>query len=432
MRYELETLEKIMFYDTQGIMTSFPLYVYKTKDKVNKEVLEQALDNAIKCHPLFGCRLSEDEKGPYLETNPDKPVVPYLDPEEEFYYGNKANNNYLWIVGIHEDEIIYTGYHGFTDGMGATAFMRSVLYYYFSLQGIKCDPGKAVTLEKITPEYLEKETECSVRNNGAEDHPSLIKQSQLQPSIFPDELLKEDPQDYEITNLAISLADIKKKCAEYDVSQFAVMTSYLAQAVASVLPGSDDVVLMNIIADMRGVLDSITTHNCVMSVPITFAEKDMMNKSDQMIATMFRTKLDIGYNRDEALHNCFNNAQMEKQIGGNREYLSAAAAQITKQFAFNLPIASLTYTHLTHTGFSSDILEELDDVYISYAGYKKDGKQGIRALNAVTADKVINLMIIDGTKDEKIVKALERRLEEVGVSYKTTKLDRYKGILYRR
>ena len=37
MRYELEILEKIMFYDTEGITTRFPLYIYRTKEKVNRE-----------------------------------------------------------------------------------------------------------------------------------------------------------------------------------------------------------------------------------------------------------------------------------------------------------------------------------------------------------------------------------------------------------
>lgn len=431
MRYELEILEKIMFYDTEGITTRFPLYIYRTKEKVNREALKAAVGYAIQCHPLFGCRLAEDEKGPYLETNPEKPVIPELNPDEIYHYGDSANHNYPWIVGCRDREIIYTGYHGITDGMGATFFMRTVLYYYFKAQGIECAPGKAVTLEMATPEYLEKETECSIRMHGTEDVPSLYKPSALQPTVFPDDMLVENTEACAIHNLAISLADIKGKSGEYDVSQFAVIATYVAQAICSVLPGEDNVVMMNIIADMRGMLDSSTTHNCVMSVPVTFSQKDLV-KSDELLCTMFRARLDLGFNKDEVMHSCFNSAQLEQQIGGSKEYLAGAAMQITKQYGFNVPVASVAYTHLTHTGFSDDMLRELDDVYINTSGFKVMGKQAIIALNAVTTDKLINLLMVDGTKGEQIIKALEKRLTESQVSFETTELDKYKGIIYRR
>lgn len=431
MRYELEMLEKILYYDAEGISTRFPLYVYRTKENVNKEALDAAVNYAIQCHPLYGCRLAEDEKGPYLETNPEKPIIPQLNPTTEYCFGNAGNHNYPWVVGFYGREIIYTGHHGITDGMGATMFMRTVLYYYLKEMGIDCDPGKAIILEKATPEYLEKETECPIRKHGGEDRNSLYKSSKLQPTIFPDEMLAENPEDCVIHNLAINLADIKKKSAEYEVSQFAVIATYVAQAICSILPGSDNVVTMNIIADMRGILDSCTTHNCVTSVPITFTQKDLM-RSNELLCTMFRSRLDLGFNQDEVLHSCFNYAQMEQQFGNNKEYLAAAAAQIVKQYGFTAPVASVAYTHLTHTGFSDDMLRALDDVYINISGFKMTGKQAIIALNGVTTDRVINLLLVDGTKNDLIFKALKNRLADAQVSFEVTELDRYKGIIYKR
>ena len=115
MRYELEMLEKILYYDAEGVSTRFPLYIYRTKEEVNKEALEAAVGYAIQCHPLYGCRLAEDEKGPYLETNPEKSIVPQLSPATEYYFGNAGNHNYPWVVGFYGREIIYTGHHGITD-----------------------------------------------------------------------------------------------------------------------------------------------------------------------------------------------------------------------------------------------------------------------------------------------------------------------------
>lgn len=117
MRYEQEMLEKIKYYDREGIISTFPLYVYRTKGRVSRKALEAAVGYAIQCHPRFGCRLAEDSKGPYLETNPERPIIPELDPDEVFFYGDESNHYYPWIVGIHENEIIYTGFHGIADGI---------------------------------------------------------------------------------------------------------------------------------------------------------------------------------------------------------------------------------------------------------------------------------------------------------------------------
>lgn len=309
-------------------------------------------------------------------------------------------------------------------------FMRTVLYAYFREQGVVVAPGEAVTLEQVTPEFLQKETACTIRENGREDHPSLMKTGVSAPTVFPDELLAEDPESCAVYNLAISLKDIREKCTKYEVSQFAVMTTYISRAVCSVLSGEESVVLMNVVADMRGVLGSTTTHNCVMTVPVTFSQKEMKNKSEALICTMFRSRLDLGFNRDEALHSCFNSAQMEQRIGGSKAALADAAAQFEQRFGFDRPTAVVTYSHLTHTGFSDSLFELLDDVYINYTAYKMQGKRPIRAIAVVTTDRVINLMLIDGTKNEQILKAIEKRLAEAGVAFETRKLDRYKGILY--
>ena len=174
MRYEQEVLEKIMYYDKARIISSFPLYVYRTRDKFNRNSLETAIGHAIQCHPRFGCGLVEDSKGPQLETNPEKPVIANLNPSEEYFFGGESNNHYPWVVGIHDDEIVYTGFHGLTDGVGATIFMRTVLYYYFREQGFSCDPSEAVTLEDVTPEHLERDTERSVMKNGSKDYPARM------------------------------------------------------------------------------------------------------------------------------------------------------------------------------------------------------------------------------------------------------------------
>lgn len=60
------------------------------------------------------------------------------------------------------------------------------------------------------------------------------------------------------------------------------------------------------------------------------------------------------------------------------------------------------------------------------------GKQAILALNAVTTDRVINLLLVDGTKDDQIFNALKKRLADSQVRFEATELVRYNGVIYAR
>lgn len=94
--------------------------------------------------------------------------------------------------------------------------------------------------------------------------------------------------------------------------------------------------------------------------------------------------------------------------------------------------ASVAYTHLTRTGFSDDLPGLLDDAYINYAGLRNEKKQAINAICAVTTDRVINLMLMDGTKNELILKALKKRLTDNRITFDDRVIKKYKGVFFKR
>ena len=74
----------------------------------------------------------------------------------------------------------------------------------------------------------------------------------------------------------------------------------------------------------------------------------------------------------------------------------------------------------------------LDDAYINYAGLRNEKKQAINAICAVTTDRVINLMLMDGTKNELILKALTRRLTDNRIVFDDRVMKKYKGVFFKR
>ena len=74
----------------------------------------------------------------------------------------------------------------------------------------------------------------------------------------------------------------------------------------------------------------------------------------------------------------------------------------------------------------------LGDTHIHYAGLRNDKKQAINAICAVTTDRVINLMLMDGTKNELILKALKKRLTDNRIAFNDRVMNKYKGVFFKR
>ena len=50
----------------------------------------------------------------------------------------------------------------------------------------------------------------------------------------------------------------------------------------------------------------------------------------------------------------------------------------------------------------------------------------------MTTDRVINLMLMDGTKNELILKALKKRLADNRIAFDDRVMKKYKGVFFKR
>ena len=87
---------------------------------------------------------------------------------------------------------------------------------------------------------------------------------------------------------------------------------------------------------------------------------------------------------------------------------------------------------MTRTGFSDEMPGLLDDVYINYAGLRNEKKQAINAICAVTTDKAVNLMLMDGVKNERMIKAPKKRLTDNRIAFDDRIMKKYKGVFFKR
>lgn len=105
------------------------------KEEVNKEILEQAVNEVLKRFPSFCVRLKRGMFWYYLEEN----TKPFKLTEEGANFletfNEKENNNYLFKVSAYEKKITITFFHTITDGNGAIEFLKALVFEYLFLSG---------------------------------------------------------------------------------------------------------------------------------------------------------------------------------------------------------------------------------------------------------------------------------------------------------
>lgn len=103
-------------------------------EKVDPQLLQQALDQVLPMFDIFHARMRRGLFWYYFETN-TKPA-PRVREEVTCpcqYIPPYQNNNYLFRVTYYEKRINLEVFHVLTDGMGAINFLRELIYKYLRL-----------------------------------------------------------------------------------------------------------------------------------------------------------------------------------------------------------------------------------------------------------------------------------------------------------
>ena len=104
-------------------------------EQVNKDVLNQAVNNILLRFPTINVKLKRGVFWYYLEEN-NKPF--YVLPEEPYflkYIDAKDNNDYLFKVYYSDHKITMVIFHSLADGRAGLDIFKSLLYEYLILSG---------------------------------------------------------------------------------------------------------------------------------------------------------------------------------------------------------------------------------------------------------------------------------------------------------
>lgn len=103
------------------------------KEKVNPEILECAVRNALDTYKSFKVRMKQGFFWNYFEENFKFPII---EEERDYpckYINPKTNNDYLFKITYFENKINIDIFHSLTDGNNGTAFFKEIIYNYLEL-----------------------------------------------------------------------------------------------------------------------------------------------------------------------------------------------------------------------------------------------------------------------------------------------------------
>lgn len=174
------------------------------KETINANILKNAIKKALSIYPAYKVKIKDGLFWNYFIENKKDIIVEKENSKALKRINFKKNNDYLFKVSYIKNKINLDIYHVLTDGVGATNFLKAILYNYINLKHKTNNVIKLDKYEIIEDEYL-KCVDKRIKNNSIYKKAFLIKEKAS--------YLKNKTYHY-----VLDLKKIKNICKTYKVS----------------------------------------------------------------------------------------------------------------------------------------------------------------------------------------------------------------------
>lgn len=297
------------------------------KEEVNPEILQKALDTAIKRFPTLSLMIKKGLFWNYFEENHRKLIVQEDKYYPCYYINNKLNNGYLIRVGYYKYRIFVEIDHSLSDATALINFLKSLLYHYFVLSGKNIDDKNEDVFKDNIHTIADYDDSFLV-------HTKNKRKSYKEKKIKNVYLVKGKPFKFYGDNVIhgiLSLKKIKEESKKYNITITAYILSVLAYSIYETriknrLDGKNIVICIPV--NLRKMFPSISLKNFFGVANIAFNTKEHL------------TFEDIVKIADKEMKEKINKEKLENFIYENTKLENHAAARFVplfiKNFAVNL------------------------------------------------------------------------------------------------
>lgn len=375
---------------------------FHLNEPIVRKNLKNALDKALQRFDYLTKELKEIDGDFYLREN--RRPMKLRESATFLPLGGSQVNGHLLDVHYSGQRVFIAYHHGVCDGRGILPFVRTLLYYYFSMKEQQTIQLPNVQLAKM-PYYSDELLEPGFAKFD-EEQPTTIPDIQKKGYSLPEAKNQTQRLTYSYkTDFAIDAVDFISYGKSIGATPAITMALMMSEAIASEKTG-DGLVNCNLVTDLRRGVHLENTHrNCVSSLSLAYDPQ--LGDSPAVMAKSYREKINA-YKQPENLK-----SELRKvvQLSDQLDKLPTFAAK-QKALDFFETLLSDTYI-LSYIGqLNLGIYEQ----YIEEIHTYSSGSRGLTIEMIATNEKIF-LDMMQSFDDERYVKAFCRQLDTHKISY---------------
>ncbi len=265
--YKLDNAGKIfpaVSKDDRSNVFRLSFYLNETIDPI---ILEEAVNKILPRFESLAVQLKNGLFWNYFASNERKVEVEIEPAQLCKYFKPDHNNGYLFKVYYLDNKVTLETFHAITDGTGALAFLKSIVYHYFKLRGIKIEHEGKILSEKP---MSKKESEDNFVTNYDKDKRRNLKEEKayhLEGERFSHHWVFMIKARVESKDL-ISLVKTKYQCT---ITQY--VTAVLAYSIYKETVdfiGKKKPLKIFVPVNLRPYFDSVTLRNFSLYIKATY------------------------------------------------------------------------------------------------------------------------------------------------------------------
>ena len=200
------------------------------KEKVDGEILQQALDQTMEKYPLFQAVLRKGLFWFYLERRDIHATVKQekRPPCSSLYIPDKKS--LLFQVSYHNNCMNFEVFHGLTDGTGAMNFLEELVQNYLILAHSETELPRVEHEEEITPGDQEEDSFSQYYSS------EIPRNKEKKPAAVKLKGEKLVHSDMDITEVILNVKETLAKARSYGVSITILLTAMLLCSIQEEIP----------------------------------------------------------------------------------------------------------------------------------------------------------------------------------------------------
>lgn len=397
MKYSVDTYR--LYQSEKRFAHTVRIHV-RMKEPVDIDVLEQAVNTAIRRYPYFAVRVSVDEDGGYVLVPNDKRIVVMPTAEKMPKVGSDAVNNHLIFVDCSGNDIFFNISHTMCGGKGFLPWVMTNVYEYVK-EKYNVEPY-APEVRKPDDDLLPGETSEPTMDMLTTEAPVYKRKFQKAPVLGLDYLnglfnpFKRNPN---YTVLTVDQNDLLKVIKANDSSVLSFFFIIFARALDRVFPEKDRVIVAEAAHNMRDSVGLPNTHCDFLSHVYVDYDRDDLKGDLEKLGTRTRGQMilqtdpSVSHEQVRKLFELYEAVDREHGLKAKRKYMADNSLATGKDAQHGSFISNYTgqmdwgeladyvefYVFIIEGHFTVEITAMADKIFVGF-------------MQLINTDKYINLL----------------------------------------